>query len=92
MSPRQFLKTADILGNRVLLYKKFGDNTLFLWRIAMPLDLAELIFPPIIFGSFLVNKYKSKEDFDLFPYIYVKLLLERLRFWKICAKERVFLL
>jgi len=92
MSPRQFLKTADILGNRVLLYKKFGDSTLFLWRIAMPIDLAELIFPPIIFGSFLVNKYKSKKDFDLFPYIYVKLLLERLRFWKICAKERVFLL
>jgi glycosyltransferase involved in cell wall biosynthesis len=92
MSPKQFLKTADILSNRVLLYKKFGDNTLFLWRIAKPMDLAKLIFPPMIFGSFLVNKYKSKKDFDIFPYIYVKLLIERLRFWKICAKEKVLLL
>ena len=92
MSPAQFLKTANILGNRVLLYKKFGDKTLFFWRIALPQDLAKIIFPPIIFGSFLVNKYKSKKDFDIFPYIYVKLLIERLRFWKMCAKERVFLL
>jgi glycosyltransferase involved in cell wall biosynthesis len=92
MSPKKFLKTADILGNRVLLYKKFGDRPLFLWRVALPLDLAKLLFPPIIFGSFFVNKYKSKKDFDIFPYIYVKLLIERLRFWKICAKEKVLLL
>jgi glycosyltransferase involved in cell wall biosynthesis len=92
MSPKRFLKTADILSNRVLLYKKFGDNTLLIWRIARPLDLAKLIFPPMIFGSFLVNKYESKEDFDIFPYIYVKLLIERLRFWKMCAKEKVLLL
>ncbi len=92
MSPRQFLNTAEILGNRVLLYKKNGDKPLFYWRIVQPMDLAKLIFPPIIFLSFFANKYKSKKDFDLFPYIFVKLLKERLNFWKMCVKQRVILL
>jgi GT2 family glycosyltransferase len=92
MNPTYFMKTAEILASRVLLYKKLGDKALLHWRIALPLDLAMLIFPPIIFGSFLNSRYKNKEDFNLFPYIYIKLLLERLRFWKTCAKERVLLI
>ncbi|HTY74750.1 MAG TPA: glycosyltransferase family A protein [Candidatus Nanoarchaeia archaeon] len=92
MNPEQFLRTASILSNRVYLYKRFGSDPLICWRIAQPVELAKLIFPPIIFGSLFLGKYKSKKDFDIFPYIYPKTLKERLLFWKTCAKEKVLLL
>jgi glycosyltransferase involved in cell wall biosynthesis len=92
LKPKQFVQTGKRLRNRVLLYKKFGDKTLFFWRIAYPLDLAKIIFPPLIFGSFLRHRYRTKEDFDLFPFIYIRLIYERLNFWDMCARERVFLI
>jgi GT2 family glycosyltransferase len=92
MSPKDFIRTGKRLKNRVLLYKKFGEKPLFMGNIAYPLNLASIIFPPLIFGSLLRNRYQSKADFDLFPFTYIQLLYERLSFWEMCAKERVFLM
>ncbi len=93
-SPKQFVLTGRRLRNRVLLYKKHGDKpkALFLGRIVYPKDLIKIIFPLLLFGSFYKNTYRSKEDFKIFPFLYVKLVYERLNFWDMCARERVFLI
>ena len=92
LTPKQFVQNGKRLGNRVLLYKKLKDKPFLVWRIAYPIHLAEMIFPPLIFGSFFHERYKAKEDFDLFPFIYVRRIYERLSFWNMCARERVFLI
>lgn len=92
LKPNQFVQAGKRIRNRVLLYKKFKDKPLFIWRIAYPLDLAAIIFPPLIFGSFFRSRYKTKEDYALFPFIYVRLIYERLNFWDMCARERIFLI
>jgi glycosyltransferase involved in cell wall biosynthesis len=97
LKPRQFVQVGKRIRNWALLYKKFGEEsaraqTSFLWRIVHPLNLMAMIFPPLIFVSFFRNRYKSKEDFVLFPFIYPKLIYERLNLWDMCIKERVFLI
>jgi GT2 family glycosyltransferase len=92
LTPMQFVKQGGNTRNRVLLYKKFGERTFFTWRIVYPLNLMAMIFPPLIMGSLFRNKYKSKEDFRLFPFNYPRLVYERISFWNMCAKERVFLI
>lgn len=90
--PKQFVRAGKILRNRVLLYKKYRDKVCFIWRIAYPNDLLALMFPPLIFASFFGNAYKSKADYALFPFIYVRLIYERLNFWDMCVRERIFLI
>jgi len=92
LKPNQFVQTGKRIRNRVLLYKKFKYKPFFIWRIADPLDLAAIIFPPLIFGSFFRSRYKTKEDCALFPFIYVRLIYKRLNFWDMCARERIFLI
>jgi glycosyltransferase involved in cell wall biosynthesis len=92
LKPKQFVQKGKILRNRVLLYKKLGDKLNFIWRIVNPKDLMAIIFPPLIFTSLFQNVYKTKEDFALFSFIYVKLVYERLTLWDMCARERVFLI
>jgi GT2 family glycosyltransferase len=92
LTPMQFVKQAWRTGNRVLLYKKFGERAFLTWRIVCPLNLMATIFPPLTLGSLFRNKYKSKEDFRLIPFNYLRLVYERLGIWNMCAKERVFLI
>ena len=91
-TPKVFVLTGKEVRNRVFLYKKLHDRTFFAWRIVYPLNLAAILFPPLIIGSFFNARYKTKEDFDLFPFTYVRLIYERLNFWDMCARERVFLI
>jgi GT2 family glycosyltransferase len=93
-TPRQFLQTSRRLRNRTLLYKKHKDRPrqLFFGRIAYPTDLMKILCPPLIFGSLLSNRYQSKEDFAIFPLLYVRLVYERLSFWDMCVHERVLLI
>lgn len=91
-TPREFVQKAKEVRNRVLLRKKLYDRTFFVWRIVYPMNLVKILCPPLIIGSFFSARYKTKEDFALFPFIYVKLIYERLNFWGMCARERVFLI
>ena len=91
-TPRVFVNTGKEVRNRVLLYKKLHDRTFFAWRMVYPLNLAAILFPPLIIGSFFSARYETKEDFALFPFTYVRLIYERLNFWDMCARERVFLI
>lgn len=92
MTPMQFVKQWKNTANRVLLYKRFGERSLFTGRIILPLHLMAIIFPPLSMASLFRNRYRTKEDFRLVPFNYLRLLYERLNFWKMCAKERVFLI
>ena len=97
LKPRQFVQMGKRSRNIVLLYKKFGENALaqkssFLWRIVRPLNLMAIIFPPLVFVSLIRNRYKKREDFVLFPFIYLKLIYERLNLWYMCIKEKIFLI
>lgn len=89
MSPKQFMRTSKRLRNRVLLYKRFNEKPQIMGIIACPLSLMTIIFPPLIFTSLLRNRYRTKADFRLLPFIYFQLLYERIALWSTCAKERV---
>ena len=94
LNKEQFVQEGKRLRNRVLLYKKSKDKprSLFFGRIVGPADFAGLIFPPLIFVGIISKRHKSKADFDLIPFIYVRLVIERLNFWDMCAREKVFLI
>lgn len=92
LKPVQFVRAGKRIRNRVLLYKKYRDKPLIKWRIVNPSGLVAVIFPPLIIVSLFRNKYKTKEDFALFPFIYMQLVYERLNLWYMCYKERVFLM
>ena len=92
LTSKEFIHEGQKIRYRVLLYKKFGERPFFIWKIVYPTHLLALMFPLLVFGSLLKNSYKSKEDFALFPFIYVKLVYERLNLWDACIKERVFLI
>jgi glycosyltransferase involved in cell wall biosynthesis len=91
-TPSEFVQTAKEARNRVLLHKKLHDRTFFAWRILYPMNLVAIFFPPLIISSFFSTRYKTKADFALFPFTYVRLIYERLNFWDMCARERVFLI
>ena len=92
LKPAQFVQHCKRIRDQVLLYKKFGDKSLFIWRIFCPSNLLAILFPPIIFGSLFHSRYRKKEDFALLPFIYVRFICERLNFWDMCIRERVFLI
>jgi len=92
VKPPQFVRGAKRARNRVLLYKKFGERERMLWRIVYPSDLMAILFPPLIFGSLFIHRYKTKEDLGLFPFIYIKGIYARLNLWDMCIRERVFLI
>ena len=92
LTPTQFVLGGKKIRNKVLLYKKFGDHTSFLWRIVSPQNLIAIFFPPLIFLTFFRNRYLTKEDFILFPFIYPRLIYERLNLWYMSIKERIFLI
>jgi len=91
---RQIGKNLKYSHPRVLLYKQSGDKPLSLWRIVNPLNLATALFPPILLTTLLFKfrLFKSKEDFNLLPYLYIDAVFERLQIWRTCAIERVFLI
>ncbi|MGD0645050.1 MAG: glycosyltransferase [Candidatus Bathyarchaeia archaeon] len=92
LTSREFVRKAAIVRNRVLIYKKLHDKSFFTWRILYPMNLVAIFFPPLIIRSFFSNRYKTKEDFALFPFTYIRLIYERLIFWDMCAREKVFLI
>jgi len=96
LGPKEFIHMGKNFRSRVLLYKKFGERKFCLWRIVHPQNLISIICPPLIFGKLIFGiifgRYRSKEDFALFPFIYIRLVYERLNIWDMCIKERVFLI
>ena len=92
VTPQRLIKMAVAIRDRAYLFKRFGDKELISWRIMSPFNLAKIFAPELILVSLFLNKFRKKEDFKLLPYTYVYAVLERIHFWKACAKERVFLI
>lgn len=88
----EFFRSAKRIRNRVLLCKKFPEEIKRLGRIISPDKLMEMLCPPLVFGGLFRYRFKTKEDFDLFPYIYPRIVYERLLLWNECAKQRLFLI
>lgn len=78
--------------DEILLIKYHSYRKNMIWKILYPIDLLVFIFPFLILGSFMVNRYKTKEDFKLFPFIYIKALYMRCLIWKTAFKEKIFLI
>lgn len=83
---------AKRVKDEILLIKRYNYGKNMIWKILHPIDLLVLLFPFLILGSFIVNRYKTKEDFKLFPVIYVKSIYLRLLIWKTAFKEKIFLI
>jgi glycosyltransferase involved in cell wall biosynthesis len=92
LTPKQLVKQANIIKNRVYLFKRFGDKDVISWRIIDPWSLAKLLCPPLVFTSLFFKKFETADDYKLLPYTYVQSILARLQLWRECAKERVFLI
>jgi glycosyltransferase involved in cell wall biosynthesis len=92
LTPKDFIRNAGHIRNRVYLFKRFRERKLMFWRIVKPINLAKTLFPPLILVSLFFNTFKTSDDFKLLPFTYVYAILERLQLWKTCARERVFLI
>jgi glycosyltransferase involved in cell wall biosynthesis len=92
LAPKNFLKNAVNMGNRIILFKRFGDRELITWRIVAPLNLAKFFFPPLVFVSLFRGKLRIKNDYRVFSYMYLYIVLERINVWKISAREKAFVI
>ncbi len=92
LTPKDLLRSAGYAKNRVYLFKRFKEKVNMFWRIVMPFNLVEILFPPSILANLFFKKFKTSDDFKLLPFMYLYAILERLQLWKTCAKERVFLI
>lgn len=92
--PKELIKRATHITNKIFLFKKFGEKKMIFWRIVYPLNLAIALFPPVVFSFVLFGKrdFRKSDDFKLLPYYYIYAVHERLQLWKKCAEERVFLI
>jgi len=59
ITPKELIRHASILKNRVYLFKRFGERKLMFWRIVNPLNLAKVLFLPLIFASLFFNRFKT---------------------------------
>ena len=92
LTPKELTDSADQIKNKILLFKKLGDRELMLWRCVKPRNLARLAFPPLIFLNLFFHRFKKSDDFKILPFVYVFAVRERLRLWKECAIQKVFLI
>jgi GT2 family glycosyltransferase len=91
-TPKGLIESAKRVESRVYLFKKFGDRVSISQRIVNPLNLAKILFPPMILMSLLHSSFQTREDFRLLPFTYLFAILERLHIWKASAKYRIFLI
>jgi glycosyltransferase involved in cell wall biosynthesis len=92
VTPKGLISMARAIEDRAYLFRRFGDEALISGRIMRPFNLAKIFAPELILVSLFFKRFKRKEDFRLLPYTYIYAVLERVYFWKACAKERVFLI
>ena len=92
LTPQKFVKAAANNVNRVYIFKKSGIKEFIAWRIYCPINLAKILFPPLIFSSLLTKRFRNSDDFKLLPYWYIYVIFERIQLWKTIISERVFLI
>jgi glycosyltransferase involved in cell wall biosynthesis len=92
LTPKKFIKTAANNINRVHIFKKSGIKEFIAWRIYFPVNLAKILFPPLIFSSLLTKRFKNSDDFKLLPYWYIYVIFERIQLWKTSVCEKVFMI
>ncbi len=91
-TPKMLIRSAAFASNRVHLFQRFGDQKFFLGRILFPANLIKVLFPPLIFGSLFVKRFKSLDDYKLFPYLYFYFVCERLNIWRTASQDKIFVI
>ncbi len=92
MTQKRLFDQANSSGDRVYLYKIYGDKALISWRVVNIRSFICLLFPPLLLSKLLFYFFVKKGDSKVLPYVYLGVILERLNIWKSSAKNRVFLL
>lgn len=103
-TPLQFVRWGRNIENWVLLYKlhkdtssigenwKQRDKKSFFLPVVFPERLIGIFFPPLVLVSLTRHRFRTKNDFNLIPFIYIQIIYERLRLWGMCAKQRVLMI
>src|SRR4030042_2195584 len=85
---RSFMRSAKRVTDRILLFKYYNERLGLYWRILRPLNLIKIAVPPLaILTPILTGKVKSWDDLKLVPFVYLRLIYERLLIWKTALKE-----
>jgi GT2 family glycosyltransferase len=93
----EYVRTAERVKNRVIRYKRFGKSGLpkgsLAWRIYSPRRLVGIVVPPLVLVDPLLHRRcKTKADLRVLPFVYLRLVWERLSLWSMCAKEKAYLI
>jgi glycosyltransferase involved in cell wall biosynthesis len=92
LTPAGYLSAAKLSGNRVKLFKNFGERKFLVWRIFFPSSLAIILFPPLALRGAFSGRFKTPSDYRLLPFVYVRIVCERINLWKQAAKEKIFVI
>jgi len=92
-SVKDVMKKSKRIVSKIYIFKDHGDRTDMLWRIIYPRNLITLLFPLSVFLAYISYKYKKRGgNYNLLPFIYISIVIERIYLWKECIRERVFLI
>jgi glycosyltransferase involved in cell wall biosynthesis len=90
---RSFMTSTTRITDRILLFKYHNDRHELCWRILRPLNLIKIVVPPLaIIKLILTGKVKSWDDLKLVPFVYLRLIYERLLIWETALKEEIFII
>jgi glycosyltransferase involved in cell wall biosynthesis len=90
---RSYIRSAKRVTDRTLLFKYHNERLGLYGRILRPFNLIKIVVPPLaIIKPILTGKVKSWDDLKLVPFVYLKLIYERLLIWKSALKEEIFII
>lgn len=78
---------ANYYKSKLLLKNEHNDSSRFFGRIFMPLHLASIPFPFILF---IVHSFKSWKDVSLLPFTWLGYIYGRISFWAECIRKGKF--
>jgi glycosyltransferase involved in cell wall biosynthesis len=90
---KSYLLSARRIKDRVMLIKYHGDQFAMRSRILMPVNLIKILVPPLAIAKPIISgKVRTWNDLKLVPFIYFKLVYERLLIWKTALKKKIFII
>jgi hypothetical protein len=89
---KDYIKSANRITNRVIMYKYHNDNALVWHKILYPKNLIKILIPPLILIPLFRRKVRSLNDVKIMFAAYPKIIYERFLLWKTAIKEKVFLI
>jgi len=90
---KSYLLSARRIKDRVMLIKYHNDHYSLRLNVLMPLSLVKILVPPLAIAKPIINgKVRTWNDLKLVPFIYFRLVYERLLIWKTALKKKIFII